>query len=137
LSAEHRPIEPNVAAAAGCSSAYPPVREIYQRHPGCAIMRPIERVSCPTTTLDDFLAERGVEVVHDTQGFEHRILRGSEKALHSCHFFLVEVEFNTLYEGQPLFCDVDKFLRDRGFVLWRPGNSPTRRPSRCQVTSIT
>jgi hypothetical protein len=32
------------------------------------------------------------------------------------------VEFNPLYEGQPLFCDVDRFLRDRGFALWRFNN---------------
>jgi hypothetical protein len=31
----------------------------------------------------------------------------------------VEVEFNPIYVGQPLFGDVDKFLRDRGFVLWK------------------
>jgi hypothetical protein len=30
-----------------------------------------------------------------------------------------EVEFNTVYEGQPLFADVDVFLRASRFVLWR------------------
>jgi hypothetical protein len=34
----------------------------------------------------------------------------------------IEVMFNPLYEGQPLFGDVDRYLRDRGFVLWRLGN---------------
>jgi hypothetical protein len=32
------------------------------------------------------------------------------------------VEFNELYEGQPLFYDVDRFLRSEGFVLWRVNN---------------
>ena len=31
----------------------------------------------------------------------------------------VEVEFSALYAGQPLFADVDRALRERGFVLWR------------------
>jgi hypothetical protein len=30
-----------------------------------------------------------------------------------------EVEFQELYQGQPLFTDVDRFLRERGFGLWR------------------
>jgi hypothetical protein len=34
----------------------------------------------------------------------------------------IEVELNPIYEGQPLFGDVDRFLRDRGFVLWRLSN---------------
>ncbi|MDQ6798893.1 MAG: hypothetical protein M3011_12925, partial [Actinomycetota bacterium] len=31
----------------------------------------------------------------------------------------LEAEFNPLYEGVPLFGDIDRFLRNRGFVLWR------------------
>jgi hypothetical protein len=31
----------------------------------------------------------------------------------------VEVEFNPLYEDIPLFGDIDRFLREQGFVLWR------------------
>jgi len=31
----------------------------------------------------------------------------------------LEVEFQALYVGQPLFADVDAFLRNRGFSLWR------------------
>ena len=34
----------------------------------------------------------------------------------------VEVEFNSIYQGQPLFGDVDAFLRDQGFVLRRLTN---------------
>ncbi len=86
-------------------------------------MRPISNVNCPSITLDEFIAERGIERVHaiklDTQGSELQVLKGAEKALKGCIFLIVEVEFNALYECQPLFCDVDRFLRDRGFVLWR------------------
>jgi hypothetical protein len=72
------------------------------------------------------MEKRGIDVIHaiklDTQGSELDILRGAEKALRGCIFVIVEAEFNPLYEGQPLFCDVDRFLRDRGFSLWRLGN---------------
>ena len=34
----------------------------------------------------------------------------------------VEVEFSPIYRGQPLFGEVDGFLRDHGFVLWRLTN---------------
>jgi hypothetical protein len=31
----------------------------------------------------------------------------------------LEVQFSALYEGTPLFGEVDLFLRERGFTLWR------------------
>ena len=33
----------------------------------------------------------------------------------------VEVEFSPLYVGQPLFADIDTYLRRHQFVLWRLG----------------
>jgi hypothetical protein len=89
-------------------------------------MRPIRTAVCPSTTLDDFIGTRGINTVDaiklDTQGSELDILRGAEKALQHCTLIIVEAEFNPLYEGQPLFCDIDRFLRDRGFALWRFNN---------------
>ena len=32
------------------------------------------------------------------------------------------MEFNPIYQGQPLFADVDTFLRKQGFVLWKLTN---------------
>jgi FkbM family methyltransferase len=115
-----------VTSLSTCSSVYLPVKELYKRYPGCAIMRPMSSTNYPSITLDEFITKRGIEIVHamklDTQGSELDILKGAEKALRGCIFLIVEVEFNTLYDGQPLFCDVDRFLRDRGFVLWRFNN---------------
>lgn len=126
LSDDHAGLDIHVALNVGCSSAYPPIEALYRRYPALGIMRPVAKVHCETTTVDDFLAERAIEAVHgiklDTQGFELRILKGAEKALRTCQFVLVEAEFNPLYEGQPLFADVDRFLRERGFVLWRMQN---------------
>ncbi len=75
------------------------------------------------STLDDWTAEWGVERVDalklDTQGSELDILRGANTCLANVRHVEVEVMFNPLFEGGPLFSEVDAFLRDRGYVLWR------------------
>lgn len=54
----------------------------------------------------------------DTQGTELEILRGAEETVRDHALSVqVEVEFRALYEGQPLFGDVDRFLVERGFEL--------------------
>ena len=53
----------------------------------------------------------------DTQGSECRVLQGSESILASVLWVITEVEFNPLYEDQPLFSDVDTELRRFGFEL--------------------
>ncbi len=56
----------------------------------------------------------------DTQGSELQILEGAERILTElCVFGIqVEVEFSPLYKDQPLFADVDNFLRKKGFALF-------------------
>lgn len=126
LSDSDRGVNLTITEGVGCTSAYRPIRSLYERYPGCRIMRPVRSTRCPSTTLDQFIDSRGIAIVDaiklDTQGSELDILRGSEKALQRCSLVVVEVEFNPLYERQPLFCDIDRFLRDRGFVLWRLNN---------------
>jgi hypothetical protein len=74
-------------------------------------------------TLDHQLREHGIADVDfikvDTQGSELFILQGATQALSGGVFGVeVEVEFAEMYEGQPLFADVDKFLRPIGFQLF-------------------
>jgi len=55
----------------------------------------------------------------DTQGSELSILKGADNILKNEIFGLeIEVEFSPLYENQPLFSDVDKFLRKYDFQLF-------------------
>jgi len=73
--------------------------------------------------LDDWATHAGVAPIDalkiDVQGEELSVLRGSGELLGDMQVVDVEVEFNPIYEGQPLFGDVDRHLRDHGFSLWR------------------
>jgi FkbM family methyltransferase len=106
-----------------CSSVYPPVEVLFRHYPALAEIKPVSTVELSLRTLDTVLAEQQIHRIDaiklDTQGSELDILRGAESALRNCALVDIEVEFNPIYEGQPLFCDVDRFLRDHGFVLWR------------------
>ena len=79
---------------------------------------PKEKVKC----LDDIMAGNRIGDVDfvkiDVQGNELAILEGSRKnVLPGLFGIQLEVEFAGLYEKQPLFRDVDRFLSAEGFQL--------------------
>jgi FkbM family methyltransferase len=106
-----------------CSSLYRPDPTLTASLPELACAAEVGTSKILVTTLDEWSAANGVSCIDfiklDTQGAELDVLRGSERALGTVRALEVEVEFNPIYIGQPLFGDVDKFLRDRGFVLWK------------------
>ncbi len=53
----------------------------------------------------------------DTQGTELSILKGAGKLLESVKLIELEIEFNPIYKNQPLFSDVDQYLRKQGYEL--------------------
>lgn len=116
----HTTVEP------ACASLFPPTPGIVDRHPELHGMVSTGTAEVELTTLDQWLASSDLDEIHvlklDTQGSELQILSGAVSALASVRFLEVEVELNPLYEGQPLFGDVDRFLRDHGFMLWRLGH---------------
>jgi FkbM family methyltransferase len=78
---------------------------------------------CRVETLDHVLAEAGIDRVDfiklDTQGGELPILEGAVQTLQQFVFGVeVEVGLNPIYERQPLFGDVDAFLRRHGYELF-------------------
>jgi len=105
-----------------CSSLYPPNQSFLSRFVGGELsMQVVLEETIETTTLDDFCHAEGISSIDflpiDTQGADLRILQGSENLLKNLLFLKVEVEFTRLYENQPLFSDVDVYLRDKGFSL--------------------
>lgn len=105
------------------NSLYPTVTDVVERFPALAGGQVERTFEVSLTTLDEWCeraGRAGVDVIKiDTQGSELDVLKGAERALASVRAVEVEVEFNPLYEGVALFGDIDRYLRERGFVLWR------------------
>jgi FkbM family methyltransferase len=71
-----------------------------------------------TTRLDDLPEVRDCDFLKiDVQGGELGVLRGAAELLESTIVVHSEVEFAPIYKDQPLFSDVDAFLRAHEFEL--------------------
>lgn len=73
-----------------------------------------------TRRLDDVPEVFGFDLLKiDIQGAELMVMQNAVTSLQSALCIQTEVEFMPLYIDQPLFSDVDQFLRQHGFVLHR------------------
>jgi FkbM family methyltransferase len=108
-----------------CSSLYPPRSSLIERSAELDVIREVSAHEIDVLPLDEWIFENGEETPDvlklDTQGSELDILRGAVNALRTVEIVEIEVEFNAIYEGQPLFWQVDAYLRNAGFELWRLG----------------
>lgn len=80
-------------------------------------------IEIPTTSLDTWADVNNILEIDfiklDVQGAELDILKGGKKLLQTVLGMEVEVEFTSLYSGQPLFADIDIFLREEGFTFFQ------------------
>ena len=123
LGSQAGPARLHLTAEPACSSLYPPDVGLIETRPALVVITPVGETDVDLVTLDAWTEREGVDRVDfvklDTQGSELDILGGAERILERVRVIEVEVEFNPIYEGQPLFGDVDGYLRAQGFVLWR------------------
>jgi FkbM family methyltransferase len=107
-----------------CSSLYAPDPQSLADYEGVdGVLDPQRTILLPTMTLDDFLRSLEVSEIDclelDTQGSELDILKGSQAFLDDSILAVkVEVEFVPQYHQQPLFGQVDAFLREHRFALF-------------------
>ena len=79
-----------------------------------------ERLTIPTVRLDDVKEITNIDILKiDIQGGELEVFRNGINRLRECLVVHTEVEFLPMYEQQPLFSDVDIFLRGLGFTFHR------------------
>lgn len=109
-----------------CSSLLVPDQKLTEHYPALHCARHVSSVEVETVTLDGWATENNVQTIDyikvDTQGTELEILKGGINILKTTRVLEIEVEFNPIYLGQPIFSDVDLFLRAEGFVLWKLTN---------------
>jgi FkbM family methyltransferase len=112
-----------IARDRGLSSVFEPNREFVDAFPDAERFDTVEVQQVQVDTLDNQLRARGINdldfVKVDTQGSELFVLEGGSQALAGSALGAeIEVEFAPIYKRQPLFADVDRFMRDRGFLLF-------------------
>lgn len=80
------------------------------------VMTLVAKHSASTTRLDDIEEISDVDFVKiDVQGGELAVFQNALRTLPGTLLIQTEVEFVELYKGQPMFADVDIFLRSAGF----------------------
>jgi FkbM family methyltransferase len=113
----------HLTAKQQASSLFRPNQEIFDRYPSPERVATQRTIQIQVDTLANQLNEAGIDNVDfiklDAQGAELNILRGSEDLLlHSVIGLEIEVEFLPLYHGQPLFGEVDEYVRSLGYELF-------------------
>lgn len=98
-------------------SLYEPNSPLLEKFQNLAeVVTPVARHSVSTTRLDDIAEIADIDFVKiDVQGGELSVFQNGLNLLSGTLLIQTEGEFVELYKKQPLFADVDIFLRDAGF----------------------
>jgi FkbM family methyltransferase len=100
----------------------PGASSLYRAAPGFTLEKYVQReVEVEAVTLQSFLEETGLREVDllwmDIQGAELAALRGLGPRIADVKLAHVEVEFEEVYSGQPLFAELRDFLTANGFAF--------------------
>jgi FkbM family methyltransferase len=104
------------------SSSYLPNIDFLEKFPEAENYKVLKTINISTDTLDNQLRKNDIAEIDfikiDTQGHELPILQGSVNSLNSVIGLEIEVEFASIYKNQPLFNEVDSFVRRYDFDLF-------------------
>jgi FkbM family methyltransferase len=106
------------------SSVYPANQSFLDQFPQSERFQPVQEIPLQGRAIDSIAGGEGLPDIDfikvDVQGAELAILQGGEKTLAAGLIGLeIEVEFAEMYKGQPLFGNVDSFVREKlGLELW-------------------
>ncbi len=116
LGAESKPVSFNILDSPGSSSILTPTDELRYYHPG--VMNIDQTITVSQIRLDNLISGEVDILKLDLQGYELEALKGCGDLLTRIKTITLEVEFLMLYEGQPLFAEIDLFLRKHDFRLF-------------------
>lgn len=104
-----------------CTSLYPPDERYADLFNGLDVTRLKRTSEISTISLDRFVHDYGLGAIDfvkiDVQGAELEIFQGGVSVLSNLPFIICEVELVPIYLGQPLFGDVDAWLRRHGMMF--------------------
>jgi len=96
----------------------PAVLNLFHGFPDWGTVMATETVN--TVRLDDIKETAGLDLLKiDIQGAELMVFQNGQERLRDALVIHTEVEFLQMYVDQPLFGDVDVFLRQHGFMFHR------------------
>jgi FkbM family methyltransferase len=109
----------NLYHASGMSSLLPANMEVLDYFHGFEEWcKPVGSKSIQTHRLDDIAEIEAMDYLKlDVQGSELAVLKGATEKLASTLVIHTETQFIPIYQDQPLFSDLDAFLRQSGFYL--------------------
>lgn len=104
-----------------CCSLYKPNDKLLSLYNNLEVALLKSKETIKTQSLDYFIKENSINTVDfikiDIQGAELDVFKGGLKTLENVLGIITEVEFIPLYEDQPLFGDVTKFLSEKDFMF--------------------
>ena len=100
-------------------SLFEPNRELLDLFPSIgSLTQLVKTVPVETRRLDECCGIEDCDFIKiDVQGAEIAVLAGGPGALARCVAIQAEISFMPLYKRQPLFADVDRFMREQGFAF--------------------
>lgn len=111
----------HLCAGSGMSSLLKPNPEVLKLFHGFPVWGHVVKTEeIDTVRLDDVPEAVGFDMLKiDIQGGELMVFQNATKRLSEALIVHTEVEFLPLYTDQPLFGDVEAFLRSQGFLFHR------------------
>lgn len=121
LSNKEKTIDFYVCRKQQVSSVYKPNRKFLDDFPDSERFDVLKTLRIEASTLDVQLDKNNINDIDfikiDTQGHELAILEGAVQTLEDVIGIELEIEFLEMYEGQPLFNEVNGFLHGENFKL--------------------
>lgn len=105
-----------------CSSLYRPDKNINEYFNLRGKLNIKSELEIKTTTLNQWKINENINCIDivkiDVQGAELDILKSGSSILDDVIAVYSEVEFIKVYENQPLFCELNNFMEQKGFLLY-------------------
>jgi FkbM family methyltransferase len=126
--ADGKPHTLHVCQAPGMTSLLEPNAELLAHFHGFPAWGTVTRtLPIETVRLDDVAEVEDLDYLKiDIQGGELLALSHATAKLRSCTVIQTEVEFLPMYRNQPLFAEIEQFLRGQGFVIHKFEQLTTR-----------